>query len=81
MEKIMATKCPATSHTNPVKAIRLKCLDCSGGSTTEVLHCVLTSCALHPFRLGKNPFRTPRVMTEEQRAAAAARLAKARKEQ
>jgi len=54
---------------NPVKAIRQKCLDCSGWSYTEVELCPLTECSLYPFRFGKNPFRTRRNMTEEQKEA------------
>lgn len=68
--------CPETSRTNPVKAIRLKCLDCSGGSSTEVEKCTLTNCALYPFRLGKNPFRTKRELTEEQKQVIRERFAK-----
>ena len=41
----------------PVQAIRQKCLDCSGGSSHEVKHCVVTRCTLYPFRLGRNPNR------------------------
>ena len=41
----------------PLKAIRLKCLDCMGGDYAEVKRCDLTGCSLHPFRLGKNPNR------------------------
>ena len=69
----MSQTCPATSRKNPVKAIRLKCLDCSGGSSAEVSQCLLTHCALYPFRLGKNPFLT-RVMTEEQREKRSAHM-------
>ena len=60
---------------NPVKAIRAHCLDCSY-SAKEVELCPVEACALHPFRLGKNPYRKPQVskMTDEQKAAAAARL-------
>lgn len=68
----MAAKieCPKTSNPNPVKAIRLKCLDCSGGSREEVKLCVIPECPLYPFRLGRNPFRTvvKRELTDEQRA-------------
>lgn len=64
---------------NPVKAIRAFCLDCCGGSATEVKDCTSKMCVLKPFRFGKNPYRTKREMTEEQREAAAERLAKARK--
>ena len=44
-------------QTNPVKAIREKCLDCCCGSAQEVSMCVIEDCALYPFRFGKNPFR------------------------
>ncbi len=62
---------------SPIKAIRAKCLDCCCGQKEEVKLCPATACPLYPFRLGKNPFRK-REMSEEQRQAAAARLAKAR---
>lgn len=64
---------------NPVKAIRDWCLQCSGDSYENVRMCSSTSCPLYPFRQGKNPFRTPRSLTDEQRATAAANLASARK--
>ncbi len=42
------------------KAIRLKCLDCMGGSSTEVKACVVVDCPLWHFRLRvvkeDNPF-------------------------
>jgi hypothetical protein len=41
---------------SPIKAIRAKCLDCSGGNDAEVRKCVATGCALWPFRMGVNPF-------------------------
>lgn len=63
---------------NPVKAIREFCLDCCGDSSSFVKECPSVNCALYPFRLGKNPYRTKREMTEEQREAAAKRLADAR---
>ena len=65
---------------NPVKAIRAFCIDCCGGNSHEVKLCTAPNCVLYPFRLGKNPYRTKREMTEEQRAAAVERLAKARSE-
>lgn len=40
---------------SPLKAIRLKCLDCSCGSTNEVRLCQITDCPLFPYRSGKNP--------------------------
>lgn len=60
--------------TNPVKAIRAKCLDCCCGQTKEVELCQSTKCALFPFRFGKNPYRTKRELTEEQRAVMAERM-------
>jgi hypothetical protein len=63
--------------TNPMKAIRAKCLDCNYTSN-EVAQCPCTDCALWPFRFGKNPYRIKRKLSDEQRAAAVERLAKAR---
>jgi hypothetical protein len=41
---------------SPIKAIRAKCVDCSGGSFAEVRKCVATAWPLWPFRMGRNPF-------------------------
>lgn len=65
---------------NPVKVIREFCLDCCGDSSSTVKDCTSVNCALYPFRLGKNPYRAKREMTDEQRAAAKIRLAEARKQ-
>lgn len=62
----------------PLKAIRLKCVDCSGGSRSEVALCVIPDCPLYPYRMGRNPFRQARVLTPEQRAAAIERLTRTR---
>lgn len=62
----------------PVKAIREFCLDCCGDSVSAVRECPSVECALHPFRLGKNPYRAKREMTDEQREAAKIRLSEAR---
>ena len=62
----------------PMKAIRAKCIDCSGGSSNEVKLCAIPDCPLYPYRLGRHPFRATRVLTDEQRAAVAERLATAR---
>lgn len=61
-----------------LKAVRAKCLDCCAGQVMEVRDCELTHCALHPYRMGRNPFRKKRELTDEQRAEMAARLAKSR---
>lgn len=37
------------------KAIKLKCLDCSGFDRSSVKECVIEDCELYPYRLGKNP--------------------------
>lgn len=37
------------------KAIRRKCLDCSGGYVNEVRDCGAESCPLFPYRFGANP--------------------------
>lgn len=66
-------------QTNPVKAIREKCLECSCGSYEEVKNCPVASCALHPFRFGKNPYRTKKELTEEQKEAIVTRLQNGRK--
>lgn len=42
----------------PIKAIRAKCLECSGFQPKEVRGCVITDCPLYPFRMGKNPNRS-----------------------
>jgi hypothetical protein len=34
-------------------AIRLFCLECMGGSTSEVLRCTSPDCALYPYRTGR----------------------------
>ena len=64
--------------TNPMKAIRAKCIDCCAGNMAEVKICHITACDLHPYRMGKNPFRTKRVLTDEQKAQMAERLANSR---
>jgi hypothetical protein len=55
----------------PLKAIKGRCLDCSGYSKAEVRNCHHVTCALYPFRRGRNPNRR---MNHEQRKVAAARL-------
>jgi len=38
-----------------IKAIREKCLDCSGGQPKEVRLCPVKTCALYPYRMGRRP--------------------------
>lgn len=41
----------------PLKAIRLKCLDCMCGNPVEVRLCPCDDCSLYPYRFGHNPNR------------------------
>lgn len=65
---------------NMGKAIKEHCEDCSGGSVQEARNCVLTTCALWPFRKGKDPGKK-RVLSEEQKKAVVDRFKKAREAQ
>jgi hypothetical protein len=58
--------------------IRAKCLDCCVQQESEVRKCVLITCPNWPYRMGANPFRAARELTEEQRERSAANLARAR---
>ena len=42
-------------HITPIKAIRLKCLDCCAGHPSEVRICTALKCPLYPYRMGKRP--------------------------
>ena len=64
--------------TNPVKAIRAKCLDCVCGSSNEVAMCPCVDCALYPFRFGKNPYRSKRIYTEEEKVRLVEQLNRSR---
>jgi hypothetical protein len=62
-------------------AIRAKCIDCSGGSRSEVAKCVSVACTLWPFRMGTNPFRARKndeELSDAQRAAREAFAMRAR---
>ena len=63
-------------NTNALEAIRLKCLDCCCDSANEVKLCPCEKCPLHPFRFGKNPYRSKKEYTEEERKAMADRFKK-----
>lgn len=43
------------SKKTPLKAIRLKCLECSGEDPQMVESCEIADCPLFPYRFGKNP--------------------------
>ena len=42
-------------HITPLRAIRLKCLDCMCNQAQEVALCPSADCPLYQFRMGKNP--------------------------
>ena len=64
--------------TNPVKVIREKCLRCCCDSANEVALCHIEACPLWPWRMGKNPYRKKKVLTNEQKLVITERLRKAR---
>lgn len=39
----------------PMKAIRARCLDCSGQQPSEVRNCAVKNCALWSYRMGHRP--------------------------
>lgn len=57
MDNIDKLKATAKQSSNPLKSIRAHCIECMGGSPQTVRECVSVQCALHDFRLGKNPRR------------------------
>lgn len=77
----MTDELKALGHkpTPVLKAIRAYCIECSGGSRSEVANCQVFRCELFPFRGASNPWRKPRVLSPEQRAEMAARLSASRR--
>ena len=68
--RMTASEFQAARH-SALKAIKRKCLDCSGASKAEVRNCAFVDCALHIFRRGTNPNRAH---SPEERARRAAHL-------
>ncbi len=56
---------------SPLRALRLRCVDCCTGSVQEVRLCAAVACPSWPFRMGKNPWRAARALSEAQRATLA----------
>ena len=50
---------------SPLKALRLRCIDCYGGCLKSVRGCTSKDCPSWPFRMGRNPWRAP--VSEERR--------------
>jgi len=44
---------------SPMKALRLRCLDCCAGSPARVRLCESVTCPSWPFRMGRSPWRKP----------------------
>ena len=59
-----------------LQALRERCLDCCLGSPQEVRLCVSVACASWPFRMGTDPWRTRRVLSEAEKKLLRDRLAK-----
>ena len=47
------------ARVSPLRALRLKCLDCCNDSAQEVRLCTEVDCPSWPFRMGKNPWLSP----------------------
>lgn len=52
-----------------LKTIHQKCMDCSAYQPKEIELCPSDDCPLYPFRMGKDPFKTARPLSEAQKAA------------
>ena len=63
---------------SPLKALRARCIDCCAGSRHEVRLCTAVTCPAWPFRMGANPYRTKRELSEEERSELCRRLAASR---
>ena len=44
------------TRVSPLRALRLKCLDCCNDSAQEVRLCTAVDCPSWPFRMGRNPW-------------------------
>ena len=66
-------------NTSVLKAIRQKCVeDCCAGYVSEANNCLSTSCPLYPFRMGKNPYRKQKPISEEHKQHLLDNIRKAR---
>lgn len=54
---------------SPLKTIRVYCLDCCNGSSSEVRKCPVTRCPLYLYRFGKSLNRKPRSEEEGKKYA------------
>ncbi len=58
---MLADELTQLGHTwvSPLRALRLKCLDCCNDSAQEVRLCTAVGCPSWPFRMGRNPWTGP----------------------
>jgi hypothetical protein len=83
-DQMTAEELIALGHSamSPLKALRLRCIDCYGGSLKSVRGCTSTDCPSWPFRMGRKPWRAPASEERKQRASdLAARRPRAAKNQ
>ena len=66
ISKESEVKTMSTTKTDLLKTIRQKCLDCVCFQPREVELCPSEHCALWPFRMGKDPYKTPRILSAAQ---------------
>lgn len=52
---------------SPLVAVRKKCLECMENSAKRVKECECSDCPTFHLRLGKNPFRRSRVVSEDEK--------------
>jgi hypothetical protein len=72
----------STTKTELLRKIRHKCLDCVCEQPKEVELCPATQCPLWEFRMGRDPFKTPRKLSPaQQRSLQKAWAVNARKNQ
>ena len=57
---------PENKIASPLKTIRTFCLECSG-SPSEVRLCPCKNCRLYDFRLGHDPRREKKQLSDDQR--------------
>lgn len=55
---VSMTDLRALGHFSPIRAIRAKCIDCSGNSIAEARKCTAVLCPLWAFRMGSNVFHS-----------------------
>ena len=65
----------STTKAGLLKVIRMKCLDCTCDQIKEVQLCPSEDCLNWPFRMGKDPYKTP--LSDAKKAALAAAREKA----